>query len=219
LLDILNSIGQSAPAGRPPQGQPQSQQHMSKLAIAMIGLLAYKVLTRPGGITGRAGQPQPQPQGQGKSAPGSALGGDAGGLGGLGDLLGRALGPQAGGTTGGAAGGNLSDILKGGLGGILGGAAAGSVLTGGLNDILKQLQDAGHGDVAKSWVGTGENKDIDPDDLGHALGADKINALSAQSGLSRDDLLEGLSQQLPQLIDRLTPQGRVPTSDEAARMI
>jgi uncharacterized protein YidB (DUF937 family) len=115
--------------------------------------------------------------------------------------------------------GGLGNILQGGLGGLLGGAAAGSVLSGGLNDVLKQLQNAGHGDVAKSWVGTGENKDIDPDDLGKALGADQINALSQQSGLSRDDLLEGLAQQLPQLVDRLTPQGRMPTEQEASRWI
>ena len=67
-------------------------------------------------------------------------------------------------TPGGSAGG-LGDILKGGLGGLLAGGAAGSVLSGGLNDLLKQFQQAGHGDVAKSWVGTGPNKTISPDDL------------------------------------------------------
>jgi uncharacterized protein YidB (DUF937 family) len=121
-------------------------------------------------------------------------------------------------TQAGEAGG-LGDILKGGLGGLLGGGAAGSVLSGGLNDLLKQFQDAGHGEVTKSWVGNGPNKAISPDDLGKALGADQINALSAQSGMSRDDLLESLSQYLPQAIDHLTPNGRVPTDQELSRSL
>jgi len=96
---------------------------------------------------------------------------------------------------------------------------AGSVLSGGLNDLLKQLQESGHSETANSWVGSGPNKDIAPNDLANALGADKINALIAQSGMSRDDLLHGLSQYLPQVVDQLTPQGRVPTEQEASRLL
>ena len=117
------------------------------------------------------------------------------------------------------AAGGLNDILKGGLGGLLAGGAAGTVLSGGLNDVLKQLQQAGQGDVAKSWVGTGPNKAISPDDLASALGADQINALSAHSGLSQNDLLEGLSQYLPQVVDHLTPNGRMPTDQELSRSL
>ena len=115
--------------------------------------------------------------------------------------------------------GGLNDILKGGLGGLLAGGAAGTVLSGGLNDVLKQLQQAGQGDVAKSWVGTGPNKAISPDDLASALGADQVNALSAHSGLSQNDLLEGLSQYLPQVVDHLTPNGRMPTDQELSRSL
>ncbi len=125
--------------------------------------------------------------------------------------------PNAG--AGAGPGGGLGDILKSGLGGLLGGGAAGSVLTGGLNDLLKQLQDAGHGEVAKSWVGTGPNRPISSDDLAKALGADRINALTSQTGLSREELLEGLSQHLPQAIDTMTPNGRIPTEDEMSRSI
>jgi uncharacterized protein YidB (DUF937 family) len=119
----------------------------------------------------------------------------------------------------GLSGGSLGDLLKGGLGGLLAGGAAGSVLSGGLNDLLKQLQQSGHSETANSWVGSGPNKDITPNDLANALGADKINALMTQSGMSRDDLLHGLSQYLPQVVDQLTPQGRVPTEQEAARLL
>jgi uncharacterized protein YidB (DUF937 family) len=115
-------------------------------------------------------------------------------------------------------GGGLSDLMKGGLGGLLAGGAAGSILSGGLNDLLKQFQQNGQGDAVDSWVGTGPNKTIAPKDLGNALGADKISTLSSQTGMSRDELLSALSQYLPQAVDRLTPQGRLPTEQEAQRM-
>ena len=117
------------------------------------------------------------------------------------------------------AGGNLADVLKNGLGGLLGGAGAGSVLSGGLNDILKQLEQSGHGEVAKSWVGTGPNKMISPQDLEHALGTEQVNTLAQQAGLSKVALLDGLSDQLPDLVDQLTPEGRVPTEAEASRLV
>ena len=117
-------------------------------------------------------------------------------------------------STGGATGGGLGDILKGGLGGLLAGGAAGSVISGGLGDLLKQLQQNGHGETANSWVGNGANKPISSNDLASALGPDQINNLSAQSGLSRDELLAGLAKYLPEVINHLTPDGRLPTESE-----
>jgi uncharacterized protein YidB (DUF937 family) len=119
-------------------------------------------------------------------------------------------------NAGGGMGGGLGDVLKGGLGGLLAGGAAGSVISGGLGDLLKQFQQNGHGDTANSWVSQGPNKQISPDDLGRALGSDQINALSSQSGLSPDQLLAGLSQQLPDVINHLTPDGRLPTENEVS---
>jgi uncharacterized protein YidB (DUF937 family) len=118
-----------------------------------------------------------------------------------------------------AGGGGLGDLLKGGLGGLLAGGAAGSVLSGGLNDLLKQFQQSGQSETVNSWVGTGPNKQISPNDLGGALGSDKINALVEQTGMSRDELLRGLSQYLPQVVDQLTPHGRVPTEQEVHRLL
>ena len=120
---------------------------------------------------------------------------------------------------GGGMGGGLGDVLKGGLGGLLAGGAAGSVISGGLGDLLKQFQQHGQGDAANSWVSNGPNKQISPDDLGRALGADQLNALSAQSGLSRDELLAGLSRHLPEVVNHLTPDGRLPSEDEVAGRI
>jgi uncharacterized protein YidB (DUF937 family) len=116
-------------------------------------------------------------------------------------------------------GGGLGDLLKSGLGGLLATGAAGSIVSGGLGDLLKQFQQNGHGDAADSWVGTGPNKTISPNDLAGALGADKINALAAQTGMSHDELLQGLSEYLPKVVDQLTPQGRLPTEQEAGRLL
>lgn len=116
----------------------------------------------------------------------------------------------------GGPGGGLGDILKGGLGGLLAGGAAGSVISGGLGDLLRQFQQNGQGETANSWVSSGPNKPISPGDLASALGADQINGLMAQSGLSRDELLDGLSQHLPEVINHLTPDGRLPTENELA---
>jgi len=108
-------------------------------------------------------------------------------------------------------GGSLDDLLKGGLGGLLGGGAAGTGVSAGLNDLLKQFQQNGQGDVAKSWIGKGPNKSISPNDLATALGADRVSTLASFSGMSRNDLLNQLSQQLPDVVDQLTPDGRLPT--------
>jgi uncharacterized protein YidB (DUF937 family) len=93
------------------------------------------------------------------------------------------------------------------------------VLSGGLEKLLKDFQDSGHGKVAQSWVGTGPNQAIAPNDLAAALGVDTVDALTKQTGMGRADLLAGLSQDLPELVDQLTPKGRLPSSDEASRMV
>src|SRR5512139_4074349 len=122
-------------------------------------------------------------------------------------------------TNAGMPGGGLGDLLSSGLGGLLASGAAGGVLSGGLNELLKQFQQSGQGDVAKSWVGTGPNKSISPNDLAKTLGADQIDTLMAQTGMSRDELIAGLSQVLPEVVDKLTPQGRVPTEQELSRSL
>jgi uncharacterized protein YidB (DUF937 family) len=116
-------------------------------------------------------------------------------------------------------GGGLGDLLSGGLGGLLTSGAAGSVLSGGLNELLKQFQQSGQGDVAKSWVGTGPNKSISPNDLAKTLGSDQIDTLMTKTGMSRDELIAGLSQVLPEVVNKLTPQGRVPTEEEMSRSL
>jgi len=215
LADILTGM-MNGPRG---QRQPSSGGGgggMSPIMMALLGLLAYKALK------GRGGQAA-SPGGTGQRMPpgGTASAGTPGG--GLDDILGGLFGGKPGsmpsGSSGARPGGSLSDLFPGGLGGVLGGTAAGSVLSGGLGNIIKELQDGGHGRVAQSWVGTGPNEEIAPKDLANALGSDTLNTLSKQTGLSVDELLAGLSQHLPDLVDQLTPNGRLPTHEEAGRMV
>jgi uncharacterized protein YidB (DUF937 family) len=207
LLDILNGMA-NGPRG--PSDPNDKSGGMSPITMAILALLAYKGYKH---ITGGQQQPAPAPQ---APAPTQA---NADGGGGLGGLLGGLLGGNAGTTHGGggaAGGGGLGDLLRGPLGGILGGAAAGSVLSGGLGDLVKRLQENGHGEAADSWVQPGPNKQIAPGDLGAALGADEIAQLTSRTGMSREQLLSELSNELPGAVDEFTPHGRLPTEDEAS---
>jgi uncharacterized protein YidB (DUF937 family) len=116
-------------------------------------------------------------------------------------------------------GGGLGNVLGGLLGGATAGGAAGSVLSGGLGDLMKQLQQGGLGDAASTWVSNGPNKAVSPGDLSSALGADQINMLADQTGMSSDELLQNLAKHLPDVINHLTPDGRLPTEQEVSRMI
>jgi len=118
-----------------------------------------------------------------------------------------------------APGGGLGGMLGGLLGGAAAGGAAGSVLSGGLGDLMKQLQQGGLGDAASTWVSNGANKPVSPGDLSKALGADQINMLASQTGMSSDELLQNLAKALPDVVNHLTPDGRLPTEQEASRMI
>jgi uncharacterized protein YidB (DUF937 family) len=92
-------------------------------------------------------------------------------------------------------------------------APAGSVL-GGLGDLIGKLTAGGAGPQVNSWVGSGANQPIQPGQLGSALGQNTLNELSQRTGMSQQELLNQLSAVLPQLINHLTPNGRVPTLAE-----
>jgi uncharacterized protein YidB (DUF937 family) len=190
LLDVINGM-QHGPRG---SSEPDATSGgMSKMTMALVALLGYKALKS---FTG--------------AQPTSAPGGNPG--------VNPTEATSAGASSGGIMGG-LGDLLKGPLGGILAGASAGSVVNGGLSDLLNQFRKAGHGDAVGSWVGNGPNRPVSPADLSKALGEDQINTLTRQSGLPRDQLLAGLSDQLPRLVDRLTPHGRMPTDEEMSRLV
>ncbi len=114
--------------------------------------------------------------------------------------------------------GGLGGVL-GSLGGLLGGASAGGVLSGGLGTLIDRLRQNGHAEAADSWVNPGPNKPIAPTELEQAIGPDVLNQLSQHTGLSREELLSRLTKELPTAVDKFTPQGRLPTEEEAGRLI
>jgi uncharacterized protein YidB (DUF937 family) len=91
-------------------------------------------------------------------------------------------------------------------------------LLGGLGGLLDKLQNGGAGSAANSWVGSGQNQPVSPGQLGSALGPDIIKTLAQRSGLSEEELTKQLSQILPGVVDKLTPQGRLPTMAELSEM-
>jgi uncharacterized protein YidB (DUF937 family) len=200
LLDVVNGV-LAGPRGQPQPGAAQGG--MSPITMAVIGVLAYKALKGSGILGG--------------SDPAAGSGTASGGLGNiLGGLLGggaSAPSPSAAGSKG------LGDLLSGGLGTLLGGAAGGSVVSSGLSNLVRDLQNAGQSHAAQSWVSNGPNQPIGPNELGAALGEDTLQALSQQTGMGRTDLLAALSQHLPEVVNQLTPQGRLPSESEAARLL
>jgi uncharacterized protein YidB (DUF937 family) len=119
-------------------------------------------------------------------------------------LLDSVLGGMLGGgqqQQGGA--GALINIVAGMLANQGGGGA-------GLGGLAEQFQQGGLGDVMNSWVGKGENLPIAPDQLGNVLGGDLLSQLTQQTGMGQSDLLGQLSQLLPQMVDKATPDGAVP---------
>ena len=92
-------------------------------------------------------------------------------------------------------------------------------LLGGLGGLLNKLQQGGLGNATNSWVGSGQNRPVAPGQLGSALGPNIIKTLAQQTGLSEDELTKQLSQVLPGVVDKLTPNGRLPTIAELSQMM
>ena len=107
-----------------------------------------------------------------------------------------------------------------GLGGLLsnlGGGGVGGLLGGGLNELLERFKQSGQQQTVDSWVSQGPNKEIAPSQLEQAIGPDVLQTLSKQTGLSREELLARLTRELPDAVDKYTPQGRLPSEAEFER--
>jgi uncharacterized protein YidB (DUF937 family) len=129
-----------------------SSSALSKLAIAALGILAYKNRDKIGGMLGE-----------------------------LGDKIGVTPG------------------------------SSGALSGGGLGDLLDSFKQAGHGDAADSWVGTGPNKQIAPEHVEKAISPEVLDAIVKQTGMSRADILERLSKDIPDAVNEMTPDGKLPT--------
>jgi uncharacterized protein YidB (DUF937 family) len=123
----------------------------------------------------------------------------------LGGMLGGGQQQQGGGA------GALINIVAGMLANSHGGPNAAGGGGGGLGGLAEQFQKGGLGDVMNSWIGKGENLPIAPDQLGNVLGGDLLGKLTQHTGMGQDDLLGQLSQLLPQMVDKATPDGQIPS--------
>jgi uncharacterized protein YidB (DUF937 family) len=117
-------------------------------------------------------------------------------------------GGQGQGQSAGSQGGGLGGLLSAVFGGSGGAAAA-----GGLGALLTQLQQAGFGEQAQSWVGHGQNLPIPADAMGKVFGSGGLAEIARQAGVSEADASRGLSQLLPAVVDQVTPDGRLPNFD------
>lgn len=95
---------------------------------------------------------------------------------------------------------------------------SGGALLGGLKELLDRFRQGYPNSAADSWVSTGPNQAISSGELERTLGGERIEWLMAQTGMTKDQLLAGLSISLPNAIDKLTPDGRVPTEEELERL-
>lgn len=148
----------------------------------------------------------------------------------LGQVLGSIFGSASrrrGGGLGGVGAAGLGGVLAGMLGRGRGGKR-GVLLAlllplamqwvqrnGGLGAVLKRMQDKGYGRQAKSWVAVGDNDDLDAQAVDDVVGQDELSRLSRQLGLPQDEVRQGFAELLPEMVDQLTPDGRVsPDADE-----
>src|SRR5438046_792844 len=125
-------------------------------------------------------------------------------------------------------GGGLGGLLSGGLGGLVGSLMGGgqpappqeqtnAAVSGGLGALLQRFQQSGYGDIVNSWIGTGQNQPIAPDQLHEAIGPETVDELSRPTGVPRGAVLSELSHALATVVDRFTPEGRIPNHEGMAR--
>jgi uncharacterized protein YidB (DUF937 family) len=96
----------------------------------------------------------------------------------------------------------------------LGGVSSGSFLSGGLSELIGRFTQSGQGQTAHSWVGHGPNEPLTSSQLERAIGPDVLGNLAQQTGLSQQEILARLSRELPEAVDKYTPQGRIPAPPE-----
>ena len=110
------------------------------------------------------------------------------------------------------------DNILGGLGDLLGSAGqGGNVFTGGLGELLDTFRGAGQAETADSWITPGvPTRGLTPDQVEQAIGRDNLAELARRTGLSHSELLQRLATSIPETVDRLTPEGRMPADEDEA---
>lgn len=88
--------------------------------------------------------------------------------------------------------------------------AGASGMAGGLGGLVSTLQQGGLGNIVQSWIGNGPNELVSPQQLQSALGDNQVQDMSSQAGMAPHDFLSQLSQHLPNVVNGMTPNGRLP---------
>ena len=123
-------------------------------------------------------------------------------------LLDQVLGGLMGGGSGGSP---IQSVLMNMLGGgQQGGQNMANQGGGGLGGLLSSFEQAGLGHIAQSWVGNGQNQPVSPQQLQSVFGENQVHSMASQSGMAPQDFLSQLSQHLPNVVNGMTPNGRLP---------
>lgn len=101
------------------------------------------------------------------------------------------------------------------IGSLFAGATGGASLSEAMTGLVDRFRGAGHTKTADSWMASGSNHEIKTDELASCLGEDMVQELAAKTGFSRDEILSRLARTLPEAVDCMTPDGRVPSATEA----
>jgi uncharacterized protein YidB (DUF937 family) len=144
---------------------------------------------------------------------GSGSGGSGGGID---DLLGGILG---GGSSGGSGGAKAGGVNMGALVGALAPVVIGMIKSGGLQKIVQGFQQKGMGAQADSWVSTGGNAEVSGSDMRVGLGDDEVRQFAQEAGIPEDQAADVLAAVVPQVVNGLTPDGRVPSDDELEALL
>ncbi|CAG9176353.1 hypothetical protein LMG23992_03248 [Cupriavidus laharis] len=198
-MGLLDSVlgGVLGQLGGTRQGEGESAGGLDPKLMMALGLLAMMAMRHKGGASEDTAQAS-QDDG-------------LGGLGSLGSLLGGLTG-GGGGASGGLDLGSLLGGLLGGQGGAPANSQALGAATGGIGALRDVLAQAGLGEQVDSWIGAGSNQPVTPSALSGALGdTGALASLASSTGMSQEDVAAQLSEGLPELIDRLTPHGHLPS--------
>lgn len=179
-------------------GKQQPSEDKSTMQKAVLGALAYHTVKNQGGLdnlsdSGAGAAPQ-----QNAAAPQVDESAQQSGFSGW-------LSSELGGLTG---------LLTQASGG-----AAGPAISDGLQNLLNRFRQSGLSEKIESWISSSPNKTISPGEMEQGLGSDMVNWLTRETGMAKNELLAGLSKYLPEAVDKLTPNGKVPSAQEAQQHV
>jgi len=179
-------------------GNQQQGEDRSTMQKAVLGALAFNTVKNQGGLDNISGSDAGTAAQQNAAAPQVDSSAQQSGFSGW-------LSHELGGLTG------LLSLASGG--------AAGPAISDGLQNLLNRFRQNGLGEKIESWISNSSNKSVSPGEMEQGLGSDMVSWLTRETGMAKSELLAGLSKYLPEAVDKLTPNGKVPTAQEAQQHV